>query len=104
MPSRKPAVAIIVVVIDSPHAKGHYRRRGLGAGVQAHRGCDPAYLGIGPNLNPPPPVIVARHDTPEMAPTPVAAPLQTDQAPDPVEPGQMPDLHGLSAREALRAR
>jgi cell division protein FtsI (penicillin-binding protein 3) len=101
VPSRKPA-AVIVVVIDSPHAKGYY-----GAVVSApvfKRIADATlrHLGVGPNVNPPPPVIVARHETADMASRPIAAPVEPVPAPDPTEPGQMPDLHGLSAREALR--
>ena len=54
-------------------------------------------------MNPPPPVIVARHEPSEMAPTPVTAPIAPVHAAETTEPGQMPDVRGLSAREALRA-
>jgi membrane peptidoglycan carboxypeptidase len=101
VPSRNPAV-VIVVVIDSPHAKGYY-----GAVVSApvfKRIADATlrHLGIGPNVNPPPPVIVARHAPTDMAPTPVAAPLDRLAAAETTAPGMMPDLRGLSGREALR--
>jgi cell division protein FtsI (penicillin-binding protein 3) len=101
VPSRKPAV-VIVVVIDSPHAKGYY-----GAVVSApvfKRIADATlrHLRIGPNVNPVPPVIVARRDAPEMTPTPVAAPMTAVHAADTTEPGEMPDVRGLSGREALR--
>jgi cell division protein FtsI (penicillin-binding protein 3) len=101
VPSRNPA-AVIVVVIDSPHAKGYY-----GAVVSApvfKRIADATlrHLGIGPNVNPAPPVIVARREASDMAPTPVAAPIPAVHAVETTDPGQMPDLHGLSAREALR--
>jgi membrane peptidoglycan carboxypeptidase len=101
VPSRNPAV-VIVVVIDSPHAKGYY-----GAVVSApvfKRIADAAlrHLGIAPNVNPAPPVIVARRDATEMTPTPVAAPMTPVHAADVTEPGEMPDLRGLSGREALR--
>ena len=61
VPSRKPAV-VIVVVIDSPHAHSYY-----GAAVSApvfKRIAEATlrHLGVGPTLNAPPPVIVARHD------------------------------------------
>ena len=102
VPSRKPAV-VIVVVIDSPHAHGYY-----GAVVSApvfKRIAETTlrHLGIGPTLNPPAPVIVARHDTraEEVGPQPIAAPIQPDRVPD-VVPGQMPDLTGLSGRDAIR--
>ena len=102
VPSRKPAV-VIVVVIDSPHAKGYY-----GAVVSApvfKRIADATlrHLGIGPDVNPAPPVLVARHEAAsDMAATRIAAPLGPVRAVETTEPGQMPDLHGLSAREALR--
>jgi cell division protein FtsI (penicillin-binding protein 3) len=101
VPSRDPA-AVIVVVIDSPHAKGYY-----GAVVSApvfKRIADATlrHLGVGPNVNPAPPVIVARRDTPGMASTPVTAPIAPVHAAETSDPGQMPDLRGLSAREALR--
>jgi cell division protein FtsI (penicillin-binding protein 3) len=102
VPSRKPAV-VIVVVIDSPHAHGYY-----GAVVSApvfKRIAETTlrHLGIGPTLNPPAPVIVARHDTRAegVGPQPIAAPIQPDRVPD-VVPGQMPDLTGLSGRDAIR--
>ena len=102
VPSRRPAV-VIVVVIDSPHAHGYY-----GAVVSApvfKRIAEATlrHLGVGPTLNAPAPVIVARHDAPaeDMATRPAVAPLQSEQASTPV-PGQMPDLLGLSARDAIR--
>jgi cell division protein FtsI (penicillin-binding protein 3) len=101
VPSRKP-VLTIVVVIDSPHANGYY-----GATVSApvfKRIAEAAlrHLGVGPTVNAPPPVLVARHESSgDMAPRPVSAPIAQRQ-PDPTPAGQMPDLRGLSAREALR--
>ena len=55
LPSRNPAVAIIVV-IDSPHGpNGYYGGTRLGADLQADRRGDAPYLGVGPTLNPQPP-------------------------------------------------
>jgi cell division protein FtsI (penicillin-binding protein 3) len=102
VPSRKPAVTI-VVVIDSPHATSYY-----GAVVSApifKRIAEATlrHLGVGPTLNAPPPVIVARHDTSpdDMERRPVVA--RGDQAVASTPEGQMPDLRGLSARDAVRA-
>ncbi len=102
VPSRQPALTI-VVVIDSPHANGYY-----GATVAApvfKRIAEAAlrHLGVGPTLNAPPPVIVARHDahTGGMAPRPAIAPVTPPRAAG-LPPGEMPDLRGLSARDALR--
>jgi membrane peptidoglycan carboxypeptidase len=102
VPSRNPAITI-VVVIDSPHARGYY-----GASVSApvfKRIAEAAlrHLGVGPTLNAPPPVIVARHDAePQMGPRPVGRRVREADIPEPTPAGQMPDLYGLSARDALR--
>jgi hypothetical protein len=105
VPSRKPALAILVV-LDSPHGNGH-----TGGAVSApvfRRIAESAltYLGIGPNLNPPPPVLVARHDSSrdeDVVPQRVRAASVLSAAVEPARNGLMPDLRGLSAREALRA-
>ena len=105
IPSRKPALAILVV-LDSPHGKGY-----TGGAVSApifRRIAEAAltYLGIGPNLNPAPPVLVARHDPSridEVGPRPVRTASVLSPDLEPARNGLMPDLHGLSAREALKA-
>jgi cell division protein FtsI (penicillin-binding protein 3) len=104
VPSRNPALTILVV-LDSPHGNGY-----TGGAVSApvfKRIAEAAltYMGVGPNINPAPPVLVARHDpSAEHAMTPTVA--STGNLPpatlEPVRNGLMPDLRGLSAREALR--
>jgi cell division protein FtsI (penicillin-binding protein 3) len=104
VPSRKPALTILVV-IDSPHGNGYYG--GTVAAPIFKRIAESAlmYLGVGPNLNAPPPVLVARRDRdgessamaqPARAANVLAATIE------PARNGLMPDLRGLSAREALR--
>jgi cell division protein FtsI/penicillin-binding protein 2 len=60
LPSRNPAVAIIVV-IDSPHGRGY--TGGIVSGPIFKRIAETTlrYLGIAPTVNPDPPVLVARH-------------------------------------------
>ena len=100
VPSRNPALAIIVM-IDAPHANGN-----SGGGVAApifSRIAEPAmrHLGIAPNINPAPPVLVERSAPPTRAalpgpnPTPVVTLVSSSGS-------QMPDLRGLSARDAMR--
>jgi cell division protein FtsI (penicillin-binding protein 3) len=101
VPSRKPALAMIVM-IDAPHAGAN-----SGGGVAApifSRIAAPAlrYLGIAPTINPAPPVLVER----SPLPTRVAQPV-TDRPPvmtlvSNTGTRTMPDLRGLSAREAMR--
>src|SRR5215471_8418679 len=105
IPSRNPAITILVV-IDSPHGSGY-----TGGAVSApvfKRIAEAAvtYLGVGPNLNAAPPVLVARHDPlaePEAAPQPARAASVLAATLEPAREGLMPDLRGLSAREALRS-
>jgi cell division protein FtsI/penicillin-binding protein 2 len=105
VPSRKPAITI-VVVLDSPHGPHGYYGGSVSAPI-FKRIADAAmtYLGVGPNLNPSPAVIVARHDAdgdttataqPAVAERVLAATLE------PARNGLMPDLRGVSAREALK--
>ena len=104
IPSRNPALTILVV-IDSPHGNGY-----TGGAVSApvfKRIAEAAvtYLGVGPNLNPAPPVLVARHDPsadPEAAPQPAVAEHMLAATLEPARNGLMPDLRGISGREALR--
>jgi cell division protein FtsI (penicillin-binding protein 3) len=97
VPSRKPALAVIVM-IDSPHGK-----------VTAYGGTVAApifkriaeaslqYLGVPRTVNAPSPVMVARLD----AGVPRTPAVQIERVA--VREGLMPDLRGMSAREAMRA-
>ena len=101
VPSRRPALTILVV-IDSPHARGYY-----GGTVSApifKRVAEAAlrHLGVPPTINPMPPVLVARTgelDAARPRPARAAAVLEAGM-PIPRD-GLMPDLRGLSGREAL---
>ena len=102
VPSRQPALTIIVV-IDSPHGRGY--TGGVVAAPIFQRIAEASlrHLGIGPTINAPSPVLVARNDRPEtVQPHPVSGPPPADAPVWPVQPGVMPDLRGQSAREALR--
>jgi cell division protein FtsI (penicillin-binding protein 3) len=103
LPSRKPALTI-VVVIDSPHGSGY-----MGGAVAApifKRIAEASlrHLGIAPTVNQPPPVLVADR-TRHVEDQPIA-PQPVNYVPPQPQPqlaeGFMPDLRGLSAREALR--
>jgi membrane peptidoglycan carboxypeptidase len=106
VPSRDPAVAI-VVVIDSPHGPNQYFGGTVSAPIfQRVAEATLRYLAVGQTINPIPPVLVARHDETANGVAGIGShgPAKTvvsfvRDAP----PGTMPDLRGLSAREALRA-
>ena len=68
VPSRKPALTI-VVVIDSPHAKGYYGASVSGPVFSRIAEAALRHLGVGPTVNPPSPVLVAKAlDDSEQAP------------------------------------
>jgi cell division protein FtsI (penicillin-binding protein 3) len=97
LPSRKPALTILVV-IDSPHGRVTAYGGTVAAPIfQRIAEASLRYLGIGPTINPAPPVMVAGHD-------PVQALPQTagDGVPTPVavREGVMPDVRGMGARRA----
>jgi cell division protein FtsI (penicillin-binding protein 3) len=104
-PSRKPALTVIVV-IDSPH--GNVRAYGGTVAAPIFKRIVEAslrHLGIGPTVNAPSPVIVARADSAVKAVRPLPAGVAAIRAQvlEPARPGLMPDLRGLSVREALHS-
>jgi cell division protein FtsI (penicillin-binding protein 3) len=100
-PSRNPAVTI-VVVIDTPKVDGN--SGGMVAAPIFKRIAEHTlrYLGVGPTINPEPPVLVARRDTTNVRTDPASEgrPMVSLVADGPF--GTVPDLQGLSAREAVR--
>ncbi len=106
VPSRKPAFTIVVVVDMARVSCGTCYYGGVVAAPIFQRIADAAlrHKGIPPSLNAPPPVLVARNDAgADSAPLPIRAPALLKPAIEPAQSGLMPDLRGLSAREALRA-
>jgi cell division protein FtsI (penicillin-binding protein 3) len=101
VPSRDPAVTI-VVVIDSPHAGG--RAGGVVAAPIFKRIAEPTlrYLGIPPTVDAAPPVVVERADAANVRSEPEsdAGPMVSLVSDGP--PGTVPDVHGMSARDAVR--
>jgi cell division protein FtsI (penicillin-binding protein 3) len=103
VPSQNPALAIIVVT-DSPHTKGH--TGGVVSAPVFKRIAEESlrYLGIGPTINPETPVLVARRDGPsrgQASGPDVQEPVVSFVNDGP--PGTVPDLRGMSARDAVRA-
>jgi cell division protein FtsI (penicillin-binding protein 3) len=108
LPSRDPAVAI-VVVIDSPHGPNRFFGGTVAAPIfKRIAEATLRQMGIGQTINPMPPVLVARHDdTAAAARTVSGASIGNGDSPtvslvSDGPPGTMPDLRGMSARDALR--
>jgi cell division protein FtsI (penicillin-binding protein 3) len=104
IPSRDPALTIIVV-IDSPHGGGY--TGGVVAAPVFKRIAEASLrqIGVGPNIGAPPPVLVARHDDESATMLPRKVGDSSDYVNNIIqaaESGTMPDLQGLSAREAVR--
>jgi cell division protein FtsI (penicillin-binding protein 3) len=105
LPSRAP-VFTIIVVIHAPHTKGH--TGGVAAAPVFKRIAELAlrYRGVPPNINPQPPILLARRST-EIRETTVsmtgsAPAVVTLPATSTAAEGVYPNLVGLSARDALR--
>lgn len=99
-PSRNPAVAMIVV-IDAPKRKGYFGGSVAAPVFQRIADATLRHLAIAPNVNRQPPIVVARHvEGPSLAPVKNSR----DVAPrlPAAAPHTMPELAGLSAREAVR--
>ena len=102
IPSRNPRVAIIVV-LDSPHGGLYTGGPVSGPIFQKIAQAALRHFGIAPTINAPPPVLVARRDDQQV----FQAARSRDVAA--IVPAgnfggvqDLPDLRGLSAREALR--
>jgi membrane peptidoglycan carboxypeptidase len=105
VPSRQPALTILVV-IDTPRGPNPPYGGTVAAPV-FNRIAEAALrlLGVAPTINPAPPVLWARYDA--RAPVRIsgsAAPVTIVPASAPATAGQtvLPELRGLSGREALR--
>jgi cell division protein FtsI/penicillin-binding protein 2 len=101
VPSRQAALAI-VVVIDAPHANGN-----SGGGVAApifSRIAEPAlrYLGVAPTIDAAPPVLVARPGSPTTVSQRSSGRAPAVNLVSGTHPQTIPDLRGMSAREATR--
>jgi cell division protein FtsI (penicillin-binding protein 3) len=109
VPSRDPVIAIIVVT-DSPHNGPTTGGPVSGPVFKRIAEATLRYLGVGPTLNPAAPVLVAGHNESRPSQTTISSPASAPAADEPPAitvvrdgpPGTMPDLQGMSAREALR--
>jgi cell division protein FtsI (penicillin-binding protein 3) len=102
LPSRNP-VAAIIVVIDSPHARGYFGGPIAGPVFQRIADATLRHFGIPPTLDAPPPVLVARHGGPaQLLPVRNAREASIVPAGGVAAIHEFPDFRGLGAREALR--
>jgi cell division protein FtsI (penicillin-binding protein 3) len=103
VPSRDPKVTILVM-LDSPRgSNGHFGGPVSGPIFKRIAEATLRYLGVGPTIDPPPPVLVARHDDQEVVES--DGPAQESQILNVLveaPAGTVPDVRGLSARDAMR--
>ena len=101
VPSRNPVMTVIVMV-DSPRIGGD--TGGVIAAPIFQRIAEASLrqMGVTPTINQPPPVMIARRDDSPVTAT--AAPVSPSivTMPAGMTEGGLPDLRGLSARDALR--
>lgn len=103
VPSRQPALTIIVV-IDSPHSQGHVGGVAAAPVFQRIAQSSLRYLGIAPTIDPETPILVQRVEANPIEATALAnAPAIVPLMPGDRDPNVVPDLRGMSGRDALRA-
>ena len=103
VPSRKPALTIIVV-IDSPHGSVTAYGGTVAAPIfQRIAEASLRHLGIAPTINAPSPLLVKHGgvDLDSEQPRRIRTAIDRELAPEPVRAGMMPDLRGVSARAAV---
>ena len=101
VPAQRPALTVIVM-IDSPRVGGD-----TGGAIAApifKRIADSSlrHLGVTPTINPAPPVMVARNEATPVTPAAAVGTPNVVAMPANMAETGLPDLRGMSAREALR--
>jgi cell division protein FtsI (penicillin-binding protein 3) len=103
VPSRRPALTIIVM-IDTPRIGA--RAGGVAAAPVFNRIAEASlrYLGVSPDIGPPAPLVVARKSQPAVIPvsTSGSRPAIVALASGGPQAPLVPDLRGMSVRDALR--
>ncbi len=102
VPSRQPALAV-VVVIDSPHGKGYFGGAVAAPIFKRVAEASLRHLGIAPTVNGAPPVLVSAASGDNESGGPKVVRANFDLTLEQARAGLMPDLRGLSARDANRA-
>ena len=102
VPSRQPALAV-VVVIDSPHGKGYFGGAVAAPIFKRVAEASLRHLGIAPTVNGAPPVLVSAGSGEIESGGPKVVRANVDLTLEQARAGVMPDLRGLSARDANRA-
>lgn len=100
-PSRNPALTMIVM-IDTPRVGSD--TGGVVAAPIFKRIAEAALrqMGVPPNINPAPPIVIARREETPLTPASALPPAIVTVSTITSDPSLVPDLRGLSARDALR--
>jgi cell division protein FtsI (penicillin-binding protein 3) len=104
VPSRDPEFAIVVVVDSAKGVNGDHGGTVAAPIFKRIAEATVSYLGVPPTVNPAPPVLIARLNAPSppSGSTIASGPPMVTLIADGPE-ARVPDLRGLSAREAVRA-
>ncbi|HVC19558.1 MAG TPA: penicillin-binding protein [Vicinamibacterales bacterium] len=101
LPSNHPVVAILVVV-DSPRAHGYYGGTVSAPIFKRIAEAVLQYYGIAPTINPTPPILVTKAAAAQPPAGPPPADRVVEVAARSDSSSAVPDLRGLSARDALQ--
>jgi cell division protein FtsI (penicillin-binding protein 3) len=101
VPSQDPVVAIIVV-IDGPRTTSNSGGMVSAPVFQRIAEATLRYLGVAPTVHPAAPVLVERPAAHAPVPTASSAPERSVSLVHGEPSGVMPDVHGMSARDAMR--
>ena len=101
VPAQRPELTVIVM-IDSPRVGGDTGGAIAAPIFKKIAAAGLRYLGITPTINQAPPVIVARNQQSPVTPASVVGEPNVIAMPANMTAAGLPDLRGMSAREALR--
>lgn len=101
VPSRNPVMTVIVMV-DSPRVGGDTGGVIAAPIFKRIAAASLRMLGVTPSINQPPPVMVVRREGNPVTPAAALAPAIVTMTASMTDGGGLPDLRGLSARDALR--
>src|SRR5262249_6925776 len=102
VPSRDPKITVLVMLNSPKGAAGHFGGPVSGPIFKRIAEATLRYLGVAPTIDPAPPVLVARHDEQDAIESEPAQQSPVVNVLVEAPAGSVPDVRGLSARDAMR--